>query len=128
MDSPYAYGSYGHNEIHLASDDPAVFFHELAHKAHEKLESLKGGQDPVQEAVAELAAATLARIYAYPADNHAWNYLAHYAGGRTPMAVGRLCYSVLAKTEKILSLILEEAKPTLFGGENMGDGGFPFWR
>ena len=57
------YFSQDRKEIGLASKEETVFFHELAHVAHQKLlGELKKGQDWRQEIVAELAAATLCKI------------------------------------------------------------------
>ena len=57
------YFSQDRREIALASKEESVFFHELAHAAHQRiLGELKKGQDWEQEIVAELAAATLCRI------------------------------------------------------------------
>jgi hypothetical protein len=47
--------------IHLVTDDESTFLHELAHAAHARVlkakgAKLQGGQDPKQEAVAELSA------------------------------------------------------------------------
>ncbi len=56
------YSSLG-KEIALATKEESVFFHELAHCAHEKVKgSLKAGQDPLQEIVAELSAQALCSI------------------------------------------------------------------
>ena len=104
------YGSFspGFNHITLSTESPDVFFHELAHKAHSKFETLKGGQNPKQEAVAQLSACVLASLYGYDNMAWSWQYIAGYAGKKTPEAVGRLCMSVLAKVEKVLELILSE--------------------
>lgn len=93
-------------DITLATEDWDVFFHELAHNAHAKFEELKGGQNPEQEAVAQLTAAVLTRVYGRNADANTYEYIAHYAGGKSPEQVGRLCLHVLAKVEKCLRLIL----------------------
>jgi len=58
-------GSYFHElkEIELASKDEIVFFHELAHAAHERvMKNLKPGQNWDQEIVAELAAQSLCHL------------------------------------------------------------------
>ena len=104
------YGAFapGHNSITLCTEAHDVFFHELAHKAHSKIESLVGGQDPKQEAVAQLTACVLSRLYGYDEMAWSWQYIAHYAGEKSPQAVGRLCMSVLSKVEKVLDLILSE--------------------
>ena len=58
-----AYYALGQNEICLATKEEIVFFHELAHVAHEKvLGALKPGQDPLQEIVAQLAGECLCRL------------------------------------------------------------------
>lgn len=107
------YGSYSKSdaEIRLCTDDVSTFFHELAHAAHSRLEELKPGQDPRQEAIAQLVACVLGRTYGYDVDGYTYNYIAHYAGSAEPAEVGRMCYRVLGKVEKILDMILggEEA-------------------
>jgi hypothetical protein len=96
--------------IALATKEECVFFHELAHCAHEKiLGKLKKGQDPVQEIVAELAAQALCRIAGKSGDRHIGNsyrYIGSYAESQnvTPYAA---CLKVVSDTEKVLSLILK---------------------
>ncbi len=59
----YGYFSKDPKEIALASKEESVFFHELAHAAHQRvLGKLKTGQDWKQEIVAELSAAVLCQI------------------------------------------------------------------
>ncbi|MEP0824806.1 MAG: M48 family peptidase [Nitrososphaera sp.] len=94
------------NSIVLCVEDPSVFFHELAHKAHGKIEELKPGQDKEQETVAELAACTLSDMYGYDVKGNSYEYIAHYARGHSPEQVGRLCMKVLDKVKKVLDLIL----------------------
>ena len=102
------YGSFSKSdaEIRLCTDDVSTFFHELAHAAHSRIEELKPGQDPLQEATAQLVACVLGRTYGYDVDGYTYNYIAHYAGSAEPAEVGRMCYRVLGKVEKILDLIL----------------------
>ncbi|ABK77376.1 hypothetical protein CENSYa_0743 [Cenarchaeum symbiosum A] len=113
------YGSFSQkgNEIRLCTDDVAVFFHELAHKAHSRFERLKGGQDPEQEAIAQLSACVLARMYGYDDDAFSYTYIKQYAEARTPEQVGRFCYKVLNKVERVLDMIL--------GEDGAGGGGGP---
>jgi hypothetical protein len=104
-----AYGAYDPeaNHIILATEEVKTFFHELAHKAHHLVDGkLETGQNPQQEAIAELSACVLARLYGFNYDNYSWNYLASYAENKTPEAVGRLCFQVLAKVQKVVELIL----------------------
>lgn len=110
------YGSFSKSdaEIRLCTDDVSTFFHELAHAAHSRLEEIKPGQDPQQEAIAQLVACVLGRSYGYDVDGYTYNYIAHYAGSAEPAEVGRMCYRVLGKVEKILGLIL--------GGEDVPAG------
>lgn len=97
------------NEIRLCDADAVTFFHELAHVAHRRVDGeLKPGQDPEQEAVAELTACVLANMYgAGGHEGYAWNYIAAYAeGSKTPEGVGRMCFKVLGKTGRVLETIL----------------------
>ena len=96
----------GTNSIVLCVEDPSTFFHELAHKAHSKIEDLKPVQDPEQEAIAELAACTLSEMYGYDVKGNSYDYIAHYARGHTPEQVGRLCMRVLDRVRKVLDVIL----------------------
>jgi len=102
------YGSFNstENEIRLCTDDPTTFFHELSHKAHDRIEKLKSGQDPEQEAIAQLSACVLGRLYGYDVDRYTYQYIANYAGDDSPERVGRMCYRVLGKTEAVLRMIL----------------------
>lgn len=98
-------------EIALASPEECVFFHELAHAAHHRLQPLKGGQHWDQEVVAELSAAVLCRLVGKSGDRHLghhFRYIASYAeeAQRDPL---RACLEVLGDTERVLNLILVDA-------------------
>ena len=88
-----------------------VFFHELAHCAHEKVNgSLKAGQDPIQEIVAELSAQALCRIVGKTDDKYLGNsyrYIEVYAEslGIIPFSA---CLKAMSDTEKVLDLILKQ--------------------
>jgi hypothetical protein len=104
-----AYGAYSpeDNKIILATEEVKTFFHELSHKAHEIIDGkLQNGQRPDQEAIADLSACVLARLYGFNYDSETWHYLASYTEDKTPEAVGRLCFSVLSKVQKVIELIL----------------------
>jgi antirestriction protein ArdC len=104
-----AYGWYrpGINEIQLLSHDVDVFFHELAHAAHNRIRPLRGGQDPMQEIVAETVAAVLCELYGYRGYiRGAAEYVASYAKGNP----GKAILKVLAEVEQVLNLILEAAE------------------
>jgi len=102
-----SYGSYSHGQktILLASPDPEVFYHELAHAAHAKLKPLKGGQDPCQEIVAEFVAATLAALDGRTVHlGTSYEYLEAYAK-KMEQSVERAVFSLLGEIEGVLSII-----------------------
>ena len=109
----YRYSGYYSSKnklIALATKEECVFFHELAHCAHEKiLGKLQKGQDPVQEIVAELAAQALCRIAGKSGDRHIGNsyrYMEPYAE-RLNITPHAACLKVMSETEKVLTLILK---------------------
>lgn len=95
-------------EIALATKEESIFFHELAHAAHQRiLGELKKGQDWRQEIVAELSAAVLCRIVGKSSKylgNH-YLYVERYAkeANLTPC---QGCIRVMNDVEKVLNLIL----------------------
>ncbi|MCK4818353.1 antirestriction protein [bacterium] len=95
--------------IALATKEECVFFHELAHSAHERIKGdLKVGQDPIQEIVAELSAQALCRIVGKSADKYLGNsyrYIEAYAE-RLNITPYTACLKVMSETEKVLNLIL----------------------
>ena len=108
-----AYGSYrlDRDAITLFTHNHQTFWHELAHAAHRRVlqgrgEELKGGQDAAQEAVAEMSAAVLARLYDVPNDGYSYSYIAHYGDGDPR----RLALKVVSDVEKVLTLILGQAE------------------
>ena len=109
------YFSQNRKEIGLASREEAVFFHELAHVAHQKiLGELKKGQDWRQEIVAELAAATLCRIVGKTSKQlgNSYRYVKKYAESAN-LTPWQACLKVISDTEKVLTLILDWKRPTL---------------
>ena len=106
--APGVYGATNHTNktIVLATEDADVFFHELGHAIHRTFEPKSGhGQEPEAETIAQLVAATLARLYGSPADSFSWTYIASYAQSNNPQKVGRLCMRVLDRTKKVLDMI-----------------------
>jgi hypothetical protein len=97
-------------EIALATPAEKVFFHELAHAAHEKVKgSLAAGQDPLQEIVAELSAQALCRLVGKRSSDttgNSYRYIEHYAG-KLGLSPHTACLKVLSETEKVLNLILK---------------------
>jgi hypothetical protein len=97
-------------EICLATKEETVFFHELAHAAHERiLGQLKRGQDWKQEIVAELSAAVLCHLVGKTSrflGNH-YRYIETYAkeANLTPI---QGCLRVMKDVESVLNLILKK--------------------
>ncbi len=110
------YYSMGRKEICLATQDECVFFHELAHVAHEKvIGHLKAGQDPLQEIVAQLAGQCLCFLVGKSADKFlgtSYRYIEKYAG-QIKMTPHKACMKVISDTEKVLQLILGAPESTL---------------
>jgi antirestriction protein ArdC len=102
------YFSQNKREIGLASKEESVFFHELAHYAHQGiLGKLKRGQDWKQEIVAELAAATLCKIVGKDSKHlgNSHQYIETYAK-EAKLTPWQGCLKVISDTEKVLNLIL----------------------
>ena len=103
------YYSSSNKVIALATKEECVFFHELAHCAHERIKGgLKVGQDPSQEIVAELSGQALCRIVGKTADKYLGNsyrYIEGYAE-RLNITTYNACLKVMSETEKVLTLIL----------------------
>jgi hypothetical protein len=103
----YGYYQGEAKRIVLASHESKVFFHELAHAAHQRIEGdLKGGQVPSQEIIAELTAATLAQMYC-PESNlgFSYEYVKSYAE-KTKKTIDRSCLAVINTVGKVLDEIL----------------------
>lgn len=103
----YGYYQSGPKRIVLATHSAQVFFHELAHAAHERVESdLKGGQVPSQEIIAELTAATLAQMYC-PETNlgFSYEYIKSYAK-KSKKGIERACLAVINTVGKVLNEII----------------------
>jgi len=105
----FGYYSSGRREISLATQEECVFFHELAHTAHDILKGgLIPGQDPIQEIVAELASHCLCRLVGKTGDKHLGNsfrYISNYAE-KINMSPLSACTKVLNEVERVLKLIL----------------------
>lgn len=97
-------------DIALCTESPRVFFHELVHKYDAKSYEMKGGQDPVQEIVAEVGSTVLSKMYDVDgsAENH-MAYIAQYADAKTPAEVGAACLKVADRVMKAIQLILQNA-------------------
>jgi hypothetical protein len=115
----YQYAGYyamGRKEICLATKDECVFFHELAHVAHEKvIGSLKPGQDPFQEIVAQLSAQCLCFLVGKTADRFlgtSYRYIERYAA-KIKTTPHKACLKVIGDTEKVLEIILGAGEKNL---------------
>jgi len=104
------YGFYqpGSRRIAVATPEETVFFHELAHAAHDRvLGGIKLGQDWKQEIVAELSAAVLCSLVGKTSKTlgNSHRYIEGYAKTAGVSAV-QGCLRVLGDVEKVLKLIL----------------------
>jgi hypothetical protein len=104
------YYSQDRSLIALATPEEKTFFHELAHAAHGKVKgSLKKGQQPLQEIVAELSAQALCRMVGKKDKDTTGNsyiYIERYAKDIN-LSAHNACLKVLKETEKVLNLILK---------------------
>jgi len=103
----YGYYQGSSKRIVLATHSAQVFFHELAHAAHERIEGqLKGGQIPTQEIIAELTAATLAQLYTPEANlGFSYDYVKRYAE-KSKKTIERACLAVINTVGQVLDEIL----------------------
>lgn len=108
-------GCYSSNnkEIALATPEEKVFFHELAHAGHERVNGhLKNGQDPLQEIIAELSAQALCRLVGKRTEDttgNSFRYIERYAK-KIKKSAHYACLYVMSETEKVLNLILDGKK------------------
>ena len=107
----YGFFSPENREIRLAKPEEKTFFHELAHVAHEKvIGTLKNGQHPLQEIVAELSAQALCEIVGKEQSDtlgNSYKYIDTYAQ-KLMMSPYSACLKVMSDTEKVLHLILND--------------------
>ena len=72
---------HGEREIALATESERLYFHELAHAAHSRIEgpNHRKGQDPRHEAVAEFSACVLMSLYGLrDTTGESWQYIKGY--------------------------------------------------
>jgi len=118
----YGYFSQERKEIGLASKEESVFFHELAHVAHQRVATdFKNTQYWRKEIVAELTAAVLCKMVGktsrYLGNNY--HYITHYAK-ETNLTPVRACMDVMGDVEKVLNLVLEDSN-----GNSVSTGNLP---
>ncbi len=106
----YYFGCFSQEqkEIALATKEESVFFHELAHAAHERiLGELKKGQDWKQEIVAELSAAALCKIVGKTTKFLGNNYqYIERCAMQAKLTPWQASLKVMSDVEKVLNLIL----------------------
>lgn len=90
-------------KIRLGSHDARIFFHELTHAIHARIErGLKGGQQTDQETIAEFTTAVLMDFYGLgDHTGNAWKYISHYADDPI-VAITK----ALGTVEKVLNVML----------------------
>jgi len=105
--APDRLGDCGHGKIILGTDDPRVFWHELAHAAHAATDPAYKDRSPeYKEVVAEFTACALAAVYGQDYTGNAWQYIQHFA--KDPIqAVMKASHHI----EQILTLILPDDTP-----------------
>lgn len=93
------------SKIRLGSHDPKVFFHELAHAIHARIDGdLKGGQQVGQETIAEFTTAVLMDFYGLgDHSGNAWNYIGQYA--KDPLVA---ITKAMGTVEKVLAVLFNE--------------------
>lgn len=113
-------------EIYLCTHDEDVFFHELAHAAHHRIQGgLKAGRDPHQEMVASLAAAILSELYGfrlYVRRNveYAKAYAALFNRDADPRRVLATVLRVLEEAARVVRRILEDAEKAVTAVASVG--------
>jgi len=97
-------------QIELASKDESIFFHELAHAAHDRIGGLSEEDSPLEEIVAELSAQALCCIVG-KTSRHLGNSYQYIDRQARKLDVSPLnaCVQVLGEVEKVLNLILSLA-------------------
>ena len=78
--APDRLGDCGHGLINLGTDDPRVFWHELAHAAHQTIDlDYKDRSSQYKEIVAEFTACVIANLYGYDYTGTTWQYLSMFS-------------------------------------------------
>lgn len=98
------------SKIRLGTHDSAVFFHELAHAIHARIDGeLKQGQNKTQETVAEFTSAVLMDLYGVgDSSGKAWSYISHYSDD--PLIAITKAMGIV---EKVLAILLADEAPSV---------------
>ncbi len=105
--APDRLGDCGHNLINMGTDDPRVFWHELAHAAHQATDpEFLTCSSQYKEIVAEFTACVIANLYGYDYSGTTWQYLTMFSTDplKAIMKAGQ-------HIERVLDLILAEEEP-----------------
>ena len=106
--APDRLGDCGHDLINLGTDDPRVFWHELAHAAHQVIDpEYKERSTQYKETIAEFVSVVIADLYGYDFTGTAWQYLQMFSSDplKAIMKAGQ-------HIEAILGLILSKEEIT----------------
>lgn len=92
------------SKIRLGTQDQSVFFHELAHAIHARIEGgLISGQQTDQETVAEFTSVVLMDFYGIRDNSgNAWRYISHYS--KDPLLA---ITKAMGTIERVLTILLE---------------------
>jgi hypothetical protein len=102
--APDRLGDCGHGLINMGTDDPRVFWHELAHAAHQATDpEYETRSSQYKEIVAEFTACVIANLYGYDYTGTTWQYLSMFSTDplKAIMKSGQ-------HIERVLDLILAE--------------------
>jgi hypothetical protein len=105
--TPDRLGDCGHDLINLGTDDPRIFWHELAHAAHEATDpDYKTRSSQYKEIVAEFTACVIANLYGYDYSGTSWEYLKMFSTDplKGIMRAGN-------HIDQVLNLILTKEEP-----------------
>lgn len=101
---PDRLGDCGHDLINLGTDDPRVFWHELAHAAHQATDpEFQKRTSQYKEILAEFTACVIANLYGYDYSGTSWEYLKMFSSDplKAIMKAGH-------HIDQVLNLILDE--------------------
>ena len=102
-------------KIVMCTENEQVFFHELAHAAHNKLLNGKISDCPESkvEIIAELASCVLARFYGkQQEEGKSYNYIKSYAA-RIGRNLGMVLMALTREVGQVIELIIGTAEPTV---------------
>jgi antirestriction protein ArdC len=99
----------GKKKIVLHTHDIKTWFHELGHAVHATFRKLKDGQNPEQEIVAEVFAATMCELHGVKEyHQYSWDYVRSYSDQEPQKALIAI-RQVLADVEKCLDLVFSQS-------------------